>query len=153
MALARNEMVIRLTDDTSDNRFSQTNTANDVVKAATETKTQQATKGASTPQGAGDVFKAVGGEIFKSTEAGKLYSQTKAQAGNAVASPTAIALLALSVATEVYKEWIKWRKLENEWINTVAIQSGANWQNVNMRNMRSSFITGRITGERQRYRR
>lgn len=151
--IARNEMVIRLTDDTSDNRFSQKNTAIDVVKAATETKTQKATKGASTPQGVGDVFKAVSGEIFKGTEAGKFYSQTKSQAGNVVVSPTSIALLALSVATKVYKEWNKYRKLENEWMNTTAIQSGANWQNVNMRNMRTKFITGRISGDRQRYRR
>lgn len=154
MVIANNEINIRLIDDTSDHRFSQTNTANDIVKSATQTMTQQATRSGSTPQeGATDVFRAVGGEIFKSTEVGKFYGKIKAQAATAVASPTAAALLALSIATELYKEWIKWRKLENEWMNTVAIQSGANWQNVNMRNMRTSFITGRITGERQRYRR
>ena len=152
MALASNEMVIRLTDDTSDNRFSQTNTANDIVKAATETKTQQATKGASTPQGAGDVLKAVGGEIFKSTEAGKLVAQAK-KTGAAFATPTTIALLALSLTTKLYKEWDNYRKRQIEWQNTVAIQSGANWQNVNMRNMRTGLITGKIYGERQRYRR
>lgn len=149
-----NEILIRLTDDTTDRRYSQANTATYSVQSATTTKTQQATRSGSTPQeGATDVFRAVGGEIFKSTEVGKFYGKIKAQAATAVASPTAAALLALSIATELYKEWIKWRKLENEWINTVAIQSGANWQNVNMRNMRTSFITGRITGERQRYRR
>lgn len=148
MALATNEIVIRMEDGTDNRRFSQTNTANDVVRAATQTTTQQATTSGSTPPGI-DVMRQVGTEFLGGTQIGSAFSQIKGVA-TSLMNPVTASLMALTLAKQVYDLWQQEQRERNEWLNTQAIYSGANWQNVNLRNKRTNLITGKITGDRSR---
>lgn len=138
-----NTINIVISDETNGNRFS-TGVAveGNSIKAITEPMTCQG-------GGAG-----VGGRIAKSVGMKLTNQMTGGVAGMMLraATPVGIAMLALSVATKAYTEWRESQKKERERAN-ILFRAGGEYRSgaVNQYNLRTHFITGKISGANSVY--
>lgn len=141
-----NEINIKLTDETSDKRFSDASTAKDAVKSATQTKTEEAKTGGNDP--GIDKFKDLGtGAIDNLTGGGySSYAKIASQAG-----PMAVAMLALSMVKQLHKQY----RHNNQQLETqehMRLRAGGSERGpVNVANQRVNIFTRRANGSSNTY--
>lgn len=149
--MANQTYTIRLEDGTEDRRFSSANTSEEAVKSATTTKTEPAAITASTPKagttpGSGQaIAAAVGKKALASSPAGPVVAKASGIVAMAT-NPVALSLAAFALAQQAFNHWRRYEQERNQWRNTHAIQYGVTDRG-NLRNQRTTLITGRLKGE------
>lgn len=93
MTVSSNDMKIVLTDETSDGRFLKSNTGDNILKTATETKTEKVVSGASTPSTAKTLATHFGQQGIDKVSGGATGFAT-----NLMSNPVTIAVAAISFA-------------------------------------------------------
>ncbi len=140
------EIAIKLIDETSDKRFGDVNTAKEVIKAATETKTAT-TKGGTSDPGI-EKFKNIGVKTLDSLTGGgfSMYTRLASQAG-----PMAVAMLALAWAKELHKQF-RYNNQQLEVQEHMRLRAGGpNRGPVNVMNQRVNVFTRRSSGDYSTY--
>lgn len=145
--MPRNEISIKLIDETSDKRFSDASTAKDIVKSATQTNTEAAKTGGSNDPGI-DKFKDMGTSVLDFMTSGgySAYTKIASQAG-----PMAVAMLALSMVKQLHNQF-RYNNQQLEMQEHVRLQAGgAERGPVNVANQRVNIITRRASGSSSTY--
>lgn len=138
------EINVNLKDQTEDGRFSQSNTADDINKGATKTKTQTASVSGSTPKTT-NVSSGLMRKVTNNSPLGGMGGMV----GGALSTQT-IALTALSVATKMYKEWRKENQRVDE-VRELRLRAGGDRSQSNKMNQRVGLITGLNSGGSSTY--